>query len=267
VNLKRAVQHSNNKILVSTDADCILPVDYLNQVSRSFANKDLQLLCLPIKIHHNDSFISKFESLDFLFINTITATFNYLHSPILCNGAALACRKDTYEKYLSSTFYDEKIASGDDMFLLNFVLDQMGESAIQFANSFATGITLTKASMSMHEFVQQRMRWINKSGSLKLGKLSALGSSIAFVNYLCVALLILILTQPNYSIFVALFCMLLKFLGEYTLYQQARKTYAIQHTNTIFLLAFFIYPIMTIYITMLSVLKVKFDWKGRSYRR
>jgi glycosyltransferase involved in cell wall biosynthesis len=264
-NLKRAMEHSQFEIIATTDADCIIPTDWLQSISNQFISDAIQMICLPIKIKSDSSLVSRFEQLDFLFLNSVTASFNYMNLPIMCNGAALAIRKCAFEKYLSSTFYMENIASGDDMFLLNFIDNTYGSSAIRFANTFSSGIVVTQSNRSFSSYFEQRVRWIRKTGQLKIPALTALSSFIATINLLSIALLIASFLLSDAAAIAALACFTLKFLAEYSLYATARKSYQINESIVFFLLCFLMYPFVTAIIILISAVTGEFNWKGRKY--
>jgi hypothetical protein len=264
-NLKRAINNSQFEIIATTDADCILPINWLQSISHQFTSDAIALICLPIKTDSDSSLVSRFEQLDFLLLNSVTASFNYINHPIMCNGAALAIRKSAFEKYLSSTFYMENIASGDDMFLLNFIDNAYGSSAIRFANTFSSGIVVTKSNSSFSSYFEQRVRWIRKTGQLKNPALTALSSFIATINLLSIALLIATFMLSNAYLIAALVCLSLKFIAEYSLYQEAKKAYQISERIGFFILCFFMYPFVTSIIISKSVGTREFNWKDRKY--
>ena len=264
-NLKRAMKHSQFEIIATTDADCIIPTDWLQSISNQFISDAIQMICLPVKIKSDSSLVSRFEQLDFLFLNSVTAAFNYMNLPVMCNGAALAIRKSAFEKYLFSTFYMENIASGDDMFLLNFIDNAYGSSAIQFANTFSSGIVVTQSNRSFSSYFEQRVRWIRKTSQLKAPVLAALSSFIAIINLLSIALLIASFLLSNTFAVVALACFTLKFLAEHSLYKEARKSYQINEPINFFMLCFLMYPFVTTIIISRSAVTREFNWKGRKY--
>lgn len=262
-NIRRGIDEAMYAYIVSTDADCTLPKSWLSGISKYVQNPATQLLCLPVKIKTTNRFIQRYEALDFLFLNTVTACFAFLHKPILCNAAAMAYPKKTFLDYVHSERYNENIASGDDMFFLEYVLSKHGADSIRFANTFEMGIVETQATQSLAAFINQRVRWIKKSSHLNIPYLATITRTIALVNMLFLICLVACIMNPSIYVGVAMLCISLKYLGEFALFLESKKAYAQSFSITDFTISFFAYPWITGYIYIKSLVTASVAWKGR----
>ena len=112
------VQESNGKLIVTTDADCLVPVNWLAAIAAFYEEYNPALIAAPVSINCNLNFGEIFQVLDFMTLQGITAASVHKKIHSMCNGANLA-----YER---TAFYEvdgfkgiDSIASGDDMLLMH----------------------------------------------------------------------------------------------------------------------------------------------------
>lgn len=266
-NVRRGIDAAVHEFIVSTDADCTLPKSWLTGICMNLQNPATQLLCLPVKMKTTHGFIQRYEALDFLFLNTITACFAFLRKPILCNAAAMAYPKKTFHDYVQSERYNENIASGDDMFFLEYVLSKHGAGSIQFANTFEMGIVETQATQSLAAFINQRVRWIKKSSHLNIPYLATITRTIALVNMLFLICIVACVMNQSIYVGVAMLCISLKYLGELALFLESKKAYAQSFSISDFTISFLAYPWITGYIYIKSLVTANVAWKGRIIKK
>lgn len=158
--LKEGIGHASSDFIVTLDADC-LPTFYWLESIVCFQQKlPCDLLICPVKIHDNDNFFLRVQSLEFVSLIASGAGAAGIGVPILCNGANLAFKKETWLKCQADLHEKEK--SGDDIFLLQAVKRRKG--IIRFLKS-ESAIVDTNPVFTLADFIRQRQRWASKSPS------------------------------------------------------------------------------------------------------
>jgi cellulose synthase/poly-beta-1,6-N-acetylglucosamine synthase-like glycosyltransferase len=145
-------------IVIQTDADCILPVNWLRAMLKPFDNKDILLASGPVLFHSQNNFWLRIVSLDFAGLIAIGAAHLQWNKPMICNAANLAYRKSL----VKDAKLNEDRASGDDVFLLQSAFHK-NEKGIVFVKS-NEAIVETAGPLSFREFWNQRLRWASKNG-------------------------------------------------------------------------------------------------------
>ncbi len=153
------ISTSKGALIVTTDADCMVPEKWLEKISAAYNQTNASLLVMPVAIKYKNRFIEIFQALDFMTLQGITgaAVHKKLHS--MCNGANLAYTRKAFEEVDGFKEIDH-IASGDDMLLMHKMV--MRRMKVCYLKSEDV-IVSTEAVGSVKEFFQQRIRWASKA--------------------------------------------------------------------------------------------------------
>jgi len=158
--LRTGVEVSRGAFLVTADADCRFGPHWLRTVA-SFAEEEQPAMSIhPVMIKAGSGFFSKFQELEFLSLQGITAGSAALGNPVLCNGANLGIEKEAWLGNSAAIHYE--IASGDDIFMLHSLKSKKPGSVRWLESSDAAGVT--PASAGLVSFLRQRGRWLSKAG-------------------------------------------------------------------------------------------------------
>ncbi len=155
--LTTGIQASKGEIIVTTDADCSLDRHWLQLISGYFQDRETMLVFGGVKIS-SSTFFSTIQAHEFLsLIGTAAATLSW-GFPTMCNGANLAFRKQVFHEVGG---YNDNlhIPSGDDEFLMRKIF-QVYPKGIKFV-ACKQAVVMT-SSVSMHQFIHQRIRWAGK---------------------------------------------------------------------------------------------------------
>jgi len=154
------IAQSKGTLIVTTDADCIVPVNWLKTIANLFEKEEPKLIVMPVVIKNNNRFIEIFQSLDFMALQGITgaAVNKNIHS--MCNGANLAYTKEVFREINGFENIDH-IASGDDMLLMHKIAS-LYPSQISYLGSSEV-IVETNSIKSIKDFLNQRIRWASKA--------------------------------------------------------------------------------------------------------
>ena len=160
--LELGIRESKGDWIVTTDADALVPGNWLSLLNSYIQEHDPMMIAAPVIFHSGKSTLSIFQQLDFMTMQGITAASvaSGMHS--MCNGANLAYRKEIF--YAVGGFAgNEHLATGDDMLLMHKVKRAYPEK-IGYLFSKESIVT-TRPQESWKAFFQQRIRWASKADS------------------------------------------------------------------------------------------------------
>ena len=112
-----AIAHASGDLIVTTDADCIVPTNWLQLFVSFYEINGLQFIAAPVNFHLEKSLFERFQSLDFLGMMGVTGASIQLGWMNMCNGANLAYSKRAFERVEGFAGIDH-LASGDDILLM-----------------------------------------------------------------------------------------------------------------------------------------------------
>ncbi len=246
-------------IIATTDADCTLSKNWLTCVASYFSSPETKMLIGPVRLQSSGAFFGKMQVAEFIAITGTTAAAVGLGHPIMCNGANLAFRKETFN---SVGGYDDNmsVASGDDEFLMRKIF-QRHPNGIRFLNYYEAVVS-TAAQKDMGQFLQQRIRWAGKwkHNNDTVARLVAVFILAAQLSFL--GLVIMNLFAPDTSI-VALVMKI--FLEGVFVYWVGRF---LDHRLDVltFIVLQIIYPVYVVFVGVYSLV-APYRWKGRNYAR
>jgi cellulose synthase/poly-beta-1,6-N-acetylglucosamine synthase-like glycosyltransferase len=258
--INMAISHAKFNWIITTDADCIVPKNWLYTFNAFILKNECSLIAAPVKYYNLKTFLDYFQNLDFIsLIGTTIGSFG-INKPFMANGANLAYKKSFFNE-LDGFLDNSDIASGDDVFLLQKAINTKSEE-VRFLKS-ETAIVSTKPQPSWDALISQRIRWASKSSSYKNIFSVITGFTILLMNVLIVATtILLILGFVKFYMFFSL--LLLKVLIDFLLIY--RTSIFLSHKISIpyFLTSSLIYPFFISYIFILSTFK-SYDWKERTF--
>jgi len=264
--IELGVRQANGEIVVSTDADCIAPPDWLLHIAAAFEKAETQMVCAPVAFHQEKNLLQRFQSLDFIGMMGITGAGYNLGWHQMANGANLAYRKQVFES-VGGYKGNAHISSGDDMFLVQKVAAQWPGSVCFLKSPEAT--VLTTAPSSWRGFWQQRLRWGTKNAAMPSWPLRlSLLTVFLFCWSIWVNLALAIYTAsagsyaPYFAVF--LFQIILKAVFDYFFLSEMCDFFKRKDLLRWFLPSCFLH---TAYIALLgtaSIFSKNYKWKGRA---
>jgi cellulose synthase/poly-beta-1,6-N-acetylglucosamine synthase-like glycosyltransferase len=184
--IETALIHATGELIVTTDADCIVPGKWIENLVSFYKEKNCVFIAAPVVFSRGDtqdSFGKKllvvFQCLDFMTLQGITgaSVSNKVHN--MCNGANLAYTKKAYEAVNGFEGIDN-IASGDDMLLMHKIQQRFPDN-IGFLKSKDV-IVETNAEETLANFFNQRIRWASKSDKYADKKIMSVLVLVYFLN-------------------------------------------------------------------------------------
>ena len=241
--------------IVTTDADCILPKNWLTDLSEYIESTQKEMVAGPVFFKPTACFLNDFQQNEMLALQAVTVGSFGLGKPFMCNGANFAYTKKLFQN-LNGFQGNEDQPSGDDVFLLQKAVAQFPEKVgFLLKSSF---VVQTQAAATWKALFEQRVRWAGKSTAYTsvFGKLVAL---FVFIANLSVLLSLPYLFWGHYEL---LFLFLIKVLIDVLLANQAAQLYQIQQRKV--LLTALVYPFFSTFVAIYSLFG-NYTWKGRAF--
>lgn len=257
--LELAIGQSSGDWIVTTDADCMAPVDWLSCYDLYIAQTGKRFVAAPVRFKDTGSFVSKFQCLDFLSLQGVTGAAVGGGVMSMCNGANLGYEKAFFYEVGGFSGID-KLASGDDMLLMAKMQARLpGSIGYLFAQE-AIVITLPMADWGA--FINQRIRWASKAGTYKDWKIKAVLLLVYLLNLSLLVLFFWGIFQPP-LLLTWVILLLVKFIVEFYFMWLVAGFF-----NERRLLGWFLVmqPLHLVYTVVAGWLGLfgKYQWKGRT---
>ena len=257
-----AVEVAKGEIIVTTDADCEVPINWLNKINDTFKNDKTNLAFGGVRLKTNKSFFSSLQAIEFTSLIGSMAAALGLDSFIMGNGANLSFRKAAFQ-YVKGYEGNAEIASGDDEFLARKILKSFPGS-LYFINE-AEAVVASRPIISLKYFISQRIRWASK------WKYSAFSTSGVMAIYVLLVQLATIsvtisLFNVREGMILLLSILIVKLLLEGWFLFKVSAFLLSRWSWAAFLVLQFIYPFYVLGIGIVSQVR-PYAWKGRRISR
>ena len=158
--IKEGIANSANELIVTTDADCNHPVEWIKTLASFYDVSKPAFIAAPVVFETNGSVLQTFQALDFMVLQGITAASVFKNILSMCNGANLAYERKAFDEVDGFEGIDN-IASGDDM-LLMYKIWKKNPSRVHYVKS-RSAIVHTQPMKTWKQFINQRIRWASKA--------------------------------------------------------------------------------------------------------
>jgi glycosyltransferase involved in cell wall biosynthesis len=255
--LKLGIELANYDIIATTDSDCVLPKNWLKNISIHFS-KDVNMLLGPVMFSNTSGFLSAFQTLDMVAIQGVEFGALGFNKPILNNGANLSYSTDSFNQAQGFDSFDTP--SGDDIFLL----EKYKFNKLKIQGLLSTDfIVETKPEINWISFFNQRVRWSSKSKHYSDKLLLFFSGLILLQNISLLFIYVGLLFVENQRL-TFLFLLLTKWLIDFILLFLVASFFKRKKAMFYFIPVQLLYPIYVFIIWIASV-SLKFEWKGRKY--
>ena len=260
--ISTALKSSKNTWIITTDADCIFPQNWLKTIDAFIQQNDCNMIVAPVSYSSNGTFLHQFQELDFMSLQATTAAGFGLGIPFLSNGANFMYKKAVFEK-IKGFDGNDSIASGDDVFLLEKFL-MFDNKKVCFLKS-KEAIVKTFPLNYFSELIQQRVRWASKTSNYNLvtGKLIAV---FVLMGNLIIAIAPLLAFFKIMALKTFISFFLLKLFFDYLLLGRAYLFENKKIKFTSYFKSSLVYPYFTLLIFLKSLFS-KYQWKGRTFKK
>jgi len=184
--LTQAILQSSGELILSTDADCVVPKTWVSSIVSCFEN-DVGIVVGYSEVKKkNASFFTHFQGIDFLALMSANAGTMGWSSPWSGSGQNLAYRKSEFDRIGGFSPVLHQI-SGDDMYLIQSI----SKHKRAIFNTSRKGFVTTAPVSTLKMYLNQRIRWASNSQKL-------MGNNLFFLFFLLSTLIcnVFILTSP-----------------------------------------------------------------------
>jgi len=254
--LAMGITLAGGEIIATTDADCLLPNQWLRHINIRFQGDSTKMGVGAVVIQANKTFFSELQALEFAsVIGTGLATLG-LNKPTMCNGANLSFRKKVFDE-VNGYSGNEHIASGDDEFLMRKISTRYPNSVQAITST--ESVVITQPQASVNDFVRQRLRWASKwkANSSLFAQMLAVFIFLAQVSW--IYLLVESVIHPNPILFLILFA---KVITDLIFPLPVFRFLKVRVKLLSFVALQFLYPLYVLFIGFFSQWK-DHQWKGR----
>ena len=236
--LVTGIKAARGSLIVTTDADCTMEEGWLGTISSFSSMSGSDLIVCPVMLDDSQGPFGRFAELEFLGLQGVTAGTLANGSGIMCNGANLAFRRETFLSNISNLH--PEIASGDDIFLLHSTKKNRG-SKIEWLEAMESCVK-TSSPLSAGMFFKQRGRWISKATAYN-DRDSIITAIVTFVTIL------LLIISPAFAffdftyIYMYIVALILKSVPDYLILKRTTERYGKQKLMSWFIPSQIIYPL------------------------
>ena len=255
------VEVSKGEIIVTTDADCELPIEWLKSINNHFQNQSVQMLVGAVGIKTDSSFFSKLQAMEFCSLIGSAASTLTLGFTTMCNGANLSYRKEAFVQ-VNGFEGNTHIASGDDEFLMRRVAKKFGVGSLKFLND-SDSVVETSPQASLHQFFNQRIRWAGKWRHNSNGMTKTLAVFVLLFQLSWLVAIGSLFFHPWTNTIPALIIVKMVLEGFFLFY--VSRFMKQKFSLTVFLFLQLTYPFYIIVVGILSNF-IQVSWKDRSIR-
>jgi len=262
--IKVGIDKSRYEYIVTTDADCKVPENWLQGFDNYIESQDSDLIAAPVildEVQPEDPLFRKFDLIDFMSLQATKISAFGLGKPFICNAANLCFKKKAFQEvggYRQSSNY----AGGDDVFLLQKFKEH--KRKIDFVRS-TNMIVTTAAQKDLRSFIQQRLRWAAKSAGYKDSFARFAALTVFLMNAAIIIGLVFCLFDASYFQWLTI-AFLIKFNLDFMLIYKAAVFFNRKASMRSYAWSSIAYPLFSSGIAFTSLF-VGFKWKGRDYRK
>ncbi len=253
--ISQGIEQSRGEIIFITDADCVVPKNWITQMSRYFTD-DVGMVAGFTLLKPIRGWFDRMQNLDWAYLLTVAAGAAGLGLPLTCMGNNFAFRRSAYQQvggYLGVGF-----SLTEDFALLQSIHRKTNWKII-FPVDRNTLVN-TRPAKNWREFIEQRKRWLLGGQNVHwFGKFLIATSLIANAT-----LLGLMLFSKRYDLMIGFGLIIL--VGDYLLLASLEQKL---HARLklilipIYRLCFVAYSLMLFFELLFNR---KVSWKGIEYR-
>lgn len=252
--IKTAVLQTENELIITLDADCVPPVEWLNEIVQFYAENPCDLIICPVNMSSEGSVFQEFQQFEFASLVASGAGAAAIGMPILCNGANLAFRREDWLESMEELHFEEP--GGDDIFLLQSIKKRNG--IIRFLKSERATV-VTNPAKTLKSFINQRRRWASKKSAYTDWQLAVTAVVIFLASFVILLDFVLAIVQPQlFALVLNIF--LMKLLIDVSFFYKIRNIFGLKRVVLNTLLFSLIYPFYIVFTATISLLVRKKTW-------
>ena len=191
-----ALQQARGVYILTTDADCEVSPGWIAAMVSVMEGRQAVFVSGPVTFKDPAGLFQQLQDLEFMSLVASGAGSIGAGFPLMCNGANLGFSLEAYRS-LQGDALRQKIASGDDVFLMLSMLNRFGSDKIAFARC-RDALVFTRPAGTPVGFINQRLRWASKSRAYRNFLLILSAMIVFFMNAMMVFSLVAGIFTPRF---------------------------------------------------------------------
>ena len=258
--LELGIARASGSLIACTDADSIVPKDWLMSFVSFYEENHSKCIAGPISYQSDKSIIQRFQFLDAVNNMCVTANGIKKRSYYMANGANLFFTKSVFEEIGGYT-HKSKLASGDDMFLIQEIANRYPND-VSFLKSLQATV-ITQPETTLKSLKDQRIRWATKSKSYSDKNIMRIQGFVFCFTLLILTNLILSPFGSGLSFFGFLLALFIKWTIDYLYLSKLSDFFENRDPLKSFFGASIGFLAYILFAGWKAIWPTKYIWKGR----
>lgn len=254
--IQTAIHHAQFEWIITTDADCMVPENWLSDLNNYIQRSGKQMVCGPVFFKGKSGFLFDFQQIEMISLQAVTIGSFDFNLAFMCNGANFAY-SGSFFRQLNGFEGNEQIAGGDDVFLLQKAVRSFPDKVgFLLKQDFQI---ITNPAESWTELFQQRIRWAGKSTAYSSG----FGKFVALLVFMGNLAFIASLFLCCFGFFKMIILLFLKVISDLIMAGQTARFYKLKMKSI--LVTALVYPFFSSAVAIYSLVG-NYQWKGRTFK-
>lgn len=259
--IARAMPIAKHDWIVTTDADCRVPKNWLLTLDNYIQTKQPEMIVGAVVYQTKNNWFHQFQQLDLMSLQGVTIGSFGIRKPFMCNGANFAYTKKLFQA-VGGFAGNDKIASGDDVFLLQKAVLHAPENVHYLKSN--DSIVKTKPENDLYKLFMQRVRWASKTTGYKSTYAQVLAVAVLLMNASLVAGFWMVITGTlDWTLVLGVFAV--KYVVDYLLLYKT-NAYLRNGKWLLPLASSVVYPLFSSLVALYSLV-APYTWKGSTYKK
>ena len=259
--IARAMPIAKHDWIVTTDADCRVPKNWLLTLDNYIQAKKPEMIVGAVVYATKNNWFHQFQQLDLMSLQGVTMGSFGIGKPFMCNGANFAYTKKLFQA-VGGYAGNDKIASGDDVFLLQKAVLHAPENVHYLKSNDI--IVKTKPENDLYKLFMQRVRWASKTTGYQSAYAQLLAVAVLLMNAgLVIGFWLAASGRLDWRVLLSAFAV--KYAVDYLLLYKT-NAYLRNGNWLLPLTSSVVYPLFSSLVALYSLVG-SYTWKGSTYTK
>jgi len=255
--IRLGIQEAAGELILTTDADCRPTEKWISAFASCYLKQQPDMIIGPVEIEPSTGIAGRFEQIEFLALQGITAGSAINGHPLMCNGANLFFTREAY--FSCADELHPEIHSGDDIYLLHCLKRQKNRKILWMTPGEAT--VITRKSPDAASFIRQRVRWISKAGTYT-DVITNLTAIVTFVTISAIILPGIMAVLGIFDPWKVLAAFLIKSIPDYLIISRMTELFNRKNLLICFFPAGLIYPFYVALVSgIMIIIKISYPFR------